>query len=222
MRTISILALLFVAPTLAFSLDEKEKSDGFVPLFDGKELTGWKRYDSKADVWTVEDGMIVCTGKGGGWLGTERDYADFVLRLEYRLKPAGNSGIYIRAPEKGHISRAGMEIQLLDDFDPRYAKLDFYQYTGSIYHVVPPTRRASKPAGQWNTLEIKADRRQVSVVLNGVQIVDADLDRCLKDPAVAKEHPGLSRSTGRVGLQSHTDRVEFRNLRIKEIKKPQP
>lgn len=218
MRTLSILALLFVAPTLAFSLDEKEKTDGFVPLFDGKELTGWKRYDSKADVWTVEDGMIVCTGKGGGWLGTERDYADFILRLEYRLKPAGNSGVYIRAPEKGHISRAGMEIQLLDDFDPRYAKLDFYQYTGSIYHVVPPTRRASKPAGQWNTIEIQAAGRQIRVVLNGIQIVDADLDRCLKDPAVAKEHPGLTRRAGRIGLQSHTDRVEFRNLRIKEIK----
>src|SRR5205823_14332326 len=125
--------------------------------FNGKNLTGWKTYDSKPDIWIVENDMLVCKGTGGGWLGTDRDYADFVLRLEYRLTPAGNSGVYIRAPEKGHISRVGMEIQLLDDFDPRYAKLDFYQYTGSIYHVVPPTRRAGKPAGQWNTLEIKAD-----------------------------------------------------------------
>jgi hypothetical protein len=212
-----VLAVLLSVP-LIVRADDKEKADGFVPLFNGKDLTGWKRYDSKADVWGVEDGMIVCKGKGGGWLGTERDYADFVLRLDYRLTPAGNSGVYIRAPETGHISRAGMEIQILDDNDPRYAKLDFYQYTGSIYHVVPPTRRAGKPAGQWNTMEIRAEGRQMMVTLNGKKIVDADLDRCVKDPAVAKEHPGLSRTTGRIGLQSHSERVEFRNIRVKELK----
>ena len=66
-------------------------------------------------------------------------------------------------------------------------------------------------------MEIQALGRQVVVILNGKRIVDADLDRCLKDPAVAKEHPGLARSAGRIGLQSHTDRVEFRNLRIKDL-----
>jgi hypothetical protein len=111
-----------------------------------------------------------------------------------------------------------MEVQLLDDFDPKYSKLDFYQYTGSIYHVVPPSQRASKPAGEWNTMEIRAEGRQVVVVLNGKKIVDADLDRCLKDAAVAKEHLGLSRTGGKIGLQSHSDRVDFRNLRIKELK----
>ncbi|HZT81842.1 MAG TPA: DUF1080 domain-containing protein, partial [Gemmataceae bacterium] len=142
----------------------------------------------------------------------------FVLRLEYRLKPGGNSGVYLRAPEKGWISRQGMEIQLLDDRHPSYANIDFYQYTGSIYHVVAPTQRAGKPAGQWNAMEVRADGRQVVVVLNGKKIVDADLDRCARDPAVAKEHPGLARTTGRIGLQSHTDRVEFRNLRVRELK----
>jgi hypothetical protein len=198
---------------------DKEKSEGFVPLFNGKDLSGWKRYDVKIDVWSVEKEMIVCSGKdGGGWLGTERDYANFELRLEYRLKPGGNSGVYIRAPQKGHISRVGMEIQILDDFHPNYANLDFYQYTGSIYHVVAPTRRAAHKAGKWNTMVIRADGRQVVVILNGAKIVDADLDRCRKDAQVAKEHPGLARKRGRIGLQSHTDRVEFRNLRVKEIK----
>ena len=60
------------------------------------------------------------------------------------------------------------------------------------------------------------------VVLNGKKIVDADLDHYMKDAAVAREHPGLARTTGRIGLQSHTDRVEFRNLRIKEVKASQP
>jgi hypothetical protein len=195
-----------------------DKTDGFVPLFNGTDLGGWKQYASTKNVWKVDNGLLVCDGKGGGWLGSDREYADFELRLEYRLQPAGNSGVYIRAPREGHISRVGMEIQLLDDFHPKYATIDFYQYTGSIYHVVPPTRRASKKAGQWNAIAIRAHGRQVEVTLNGVKIVDADLDRCRKDPAVAREHPGLARSNGLIGLQSHTDRVEFRKIRIKELK----
>jgi hypothetical protein len=218
-----LLTVLFAAvPAGADSIEDQETAQGFVPLFNGKDLRGWKPYDSKAENWTAEDGLLICAGKGGGWLGTERDYDNFVLRLEYRLKPGGNSGVYLRAPEKGWISRVGMEIQILDDNDPRYAHLDFYQYTGSIYHVVAPTKRAGKPAGQWNALEIHADGRQIVVVLNGKRIVDADLDRCLRDPGIAKEHPGLTRTTGRIGLQSHSERVEFRRLRIKELKTARP
>jgi hypothetical protein len=206
-------------PCPAQGVSAQEKADGFAPLFNGKDLKGWKKYDVKNDVWSVEDDKIVCSGKkGGGWLGTERDYADFELRLEYRLKPGGNSGVYIRAPQTGHISRVGMEIQILDDNHPKYARLDFYQYTGSIYHVVAPTQRAGKKAGEWNSMTIRAEGRQVVVTLNGKKIVDADLDRCRKDPQVAKEHPGLARTSGRIGLQSHSERVEFRQLRIKEIK----
>jgi hypothetical protein len=66
-------------------------------------------------------------------------------------------------------------------------------------------------------MTIRADGRRVIVALNGHKIVDADLDRCRQDPAVAKEHPGLARTTGRIGLQSHTDRVEFRRIRVKEL-----
>jgi Domain of Unknown Function (DUF1080) len=216
---LALAVVLLALPCAAAALDEREKADGFVPLFNGRDLSGWKTYDAVPDNWSVEDGLIVCHGKPkGGWLGTDRDYADFVLRLEYRLKPGGNSGVYIRAPEKGHISRVGMEIQILDDNHPSYATLDFYQYTGSIYHVVAPMRRAGKPAGEWNSMEVRAEGRRVVVVVNGKQVVDADLDRCLKDPEVAKEHTGLTRTAGRIGLQSHTDRVEFRNLRIKELK----
>lgn len=218
MRACALFApLLLVVPAPAQPPAGADKDAGFTPLFNGRDLTGWKQYDSKNKVWAVEDGMIVCQGRGGGWLGTERDYADFELRLEYRLTPGGNSGVYLRAPETGHISRVGMEIQLLDDNHPRYAKLDFYNYTGSIYHVVAPTRRAGKPAGQWNAMTIRARGPNVEVVLNGARIVDADLERCRKDRAVAKEHTGLARTAGRIGLQSHTDRVEFRNLRVKEL-----
>jgi hypothetical protein len=217
-RCATVLFVLLTGPACA-QFSDKEKAEGFVPLFNGKDLGGWKQFAGKGKNWSASDGMIVCSGKGGGWLGTERDYDNFILRLDYKLSPGGNSGVYIRAPETGHISRVGMEIQLLDDNHPSYAKIDFYQYTGSIYHVVPPTRRAGKSAGQWNSLEIRAEGRRVVVVLNGIKIVDADLDHYLRDPAIAREHTGLKRPGGRIGLQSHTDRVEFRNLRIKILPK---
>lgn len=204
------------------AIADEPKNDGFTPLFNGKDLTGWKAYDTKGENWLVEDGLLVCNGKGAGWLGTDRDYADFILRLEYRLKPGGNSGVYLRAPEKGHISRVGMEIQILDDHDPRYANIDYYQYTGALYHVAAPTRRASKQAGEWNAMELRALGRQLIVLVNGKKVVDVDLDHCRKDAAVAKEHPGLARTSGRIGLQSHTDRVEFRNIYVKEPKTLEP
>lgn len=197
-------------------------ADGFVPLFNGKDLGGWKLYESKEGNWVVEDGMLVCVGKGGGWLGTDRDYADYILQLEYRLKPGGNSGVYLRAPEKGHISRAGMEIQILDDDDRRYAKLQPYQYTGALYHVVAPSQRVTKRAGEWNAMEIRAEGRRLRVSVNGKQVVDADLDRYAKDPEIGKEHTGLARTTGRIGLQSHSERVEFRKILVKELKTANP
>jgi hypothetical protein len=192
--------------------------EGFTPLFNGKDLTGWKVIGGQPDSWQVVDGLLVCAGKGGGWLGTEKQYADFELRLEYRLPPGGNSGVYLRAPDSGHISRVGMEIQLLDDNDPRYARLNYYQYTGALYHVAAPTQRATKPAGQWNELAIRLDGRLLIVTINGKQVLHADLDACRKDPAVAKEHPGLARTTGRIGLQHHHNRAEFRNIRVKELR----
>src|SRR6476646_9555231 len=86
---------------------------GFVPLFNGKDLAGWRVVRGRERAWGVEEGHLVCLGEGGGsWLGTARPYADFVLRLEFRLTPESNSGVYLRAPaDHSHISRTGLEIQ---------------------------------------------------------------------------------------------------------------
>lgn len=216
MRTLSLCVLALVLTSRTSAGDKAE--EGFTPLFNGKDLKGWKQYAGKEGVWMVEKETIVCGKGGGGWLGTEKDYANFELRLQYRLTPGGNSGIYIRAPETGHISRVGMEIQLLDDDHPRYAKLNNYQYTGAIYHVVGPSARLAKPAEQWNEIAIVAKGRKVEVAVNGNNVVNADLDKYLENPAIAKEHTGLKRDGGKIGLQSHTDRVEFRNVRIRELK----
>lgn len=192
--------------------------DGFTPLFNGTDLTGWKVHGGKQSVWTVDNGLLVVQGKGGGWLMTEKEYADFELRLEYRLPKQGNSGVALRAPRMGDPAYEGMEIQILDDAN--YTGLKTSQHTGSIYDVVAASKRAGKPAGEWNDMRITANGPKITVVLNDSTIVDANLqdhqDRSKPDAEKKQRaHPGLLRKTGHVGLQSHDGRVEFRNLRIR-------
>lgn len=215
-RLLALAALGVVSVTSLASGDE-----GFVPLFDGEGLSGWTRFggDPKAEAWTVEEGLIVSQGHGGGWLGTEREYGNFVLRLDFRLSPGSNSGVYLRAPaDASHISRTGMEIQLLDEEAERHRDIQPWQKTGSIYHVAAAKLGYLKPPGTWNALEIVADGPRVIVRLNGETVVD---DRIDQHPELDAEHPGLKRETGRIGLQSHNDRVEFRNVRVKELPGPE-
>lgn len=189
---------------------------GFQPLFNGKDLSGWQLVRGRGPGYVVKKGVIVCPKNGGGNLFTEKEYANFILRLEFRLSGGGNNGVGIRAPLEGDAAYQGMEIQVIDDYAKRYARLKPYQYTGSIYDVFPAKRGALKKAGQWNEYEIMADGRRVSIKLNGTVIVDADLDS-VTDPAVLKKHPGLARRAGHIGFLGHGTKVEFRNVRIKEM-----
>jgi hypothetical protein len=193
--------------------------DGFVALFNGKDLSGWKVLNGKAEVWGAEGGLLFVNGKGGGWLMTEPEYGDFELRLEFKLPEGGNSGVALRAPFAGNPAYKGMEIQLLDDAwykDKKNYKEGIRptQLTGSIYDVVPPSRDATRPAGEWNTMHITAKGRHITVELNGVKTVDANLDDH-KDRA--DKHSGLLRTKGHLGLQSHDGRVEFKNLYVKPL-----
>ncbi len=190
---------------------------GFAPLFDGKTLEGWRLVDGRGPGYVVENGVLVCPAEGGGNLFTEKEYANFVLRFEFKLSEGGNNGIGIRAPFEGDAAFAGMEIQVLDDGAPRYrGRLKPAQYHGSVYDVFPAKQGFKKPTGEWNQEEITADGRRIKVVLNGHTIVEADLDS-MKDPAVLKRHPGLARTTGHIGFLGHGTRVEFRNVRVKEL-----
>jgi hypothetical protein len=191
---------------------------GFVSIFNGRNLDGWTLKGGRGPGYVVEDGVIVCPADGGGNLFTEKEYANFVLRLEWRLWDGGNNGIGIRAPLTGDVAYSGMEIQVLDDEAEVYQKMPIKptQYTGSVYDVFPAKPGHVKRNGIWNEFEITAGRRRVKVVLNGVTITDADLDT-VKDPAVLKKHPGLQNKSGHIGLLGHGTRVEFRNLRVKEL-----
>jgi len=226
MRTSRIL-LLSVMATLAWvatgaarsgnersTIDDKPP-EGFEPLFNGKDLTGWKVHAGKMDAWGAENGLMFTTGEGGGWLLTEKEYDNFELRLEYKVPKGGNSGVGLRAPRQGDVAYSGMEIQILDDAAPEYKNIRPGQHTGSIYDVVPSSKQPSKPVGEWNQYHITAKGRHITVELNGEKIVDANLDD-YKDHA--EKHPGILRTTGCIGLQSHTDRVEFRNVFVKVLK----
>jgi hypothetical protein len=208
-----------VIPNAVLSDDDKPPN-GFTPLFNGKDLTGWKvREKGNPKVWGVEKGLLYVNGQGGDWLMTEKEYSDFELRLEFKLPKAGNSGVALRCGLKGnpHLE-AGMEIQLLDDpwylDEKNYKGLKPTQKTGSIYGIVPPSKDALKPVGEWNAMRITAKGTKITVELNGEKIVDADL-RDHKDKA--KEHKGMLNTKGHLGLQSHDGRVEFRRLYVKEL-----
>ncbi len=190
---------------------------GFTPLFNGKDLSGWKLDRGTPPGYVVENGSLVCPAKGGGNLFTDAEYDNFILRFEFKLTPGGNNGIGIRAPAGGgDPAYQGMEIQVLDDGDPMYKDIKPWQRHGSIYGVVPAKTGHLKPVGQWNREEITARGGHITVKLNGATIVDADLDT-VKDPEVLKQHPGLARTTGHIGLLGHDSRVEFRNLRVKRL-----
>jgi hypothetical protein len=211
-----VVSLLGVLPAACPAEDQAAK--GFEPLFNGMDLTGWTVLGGKKDVWGADHGILFVDGKGGGWLMTEREFGDFEVRLDFKMPRAGNSGVALRAPLMGNPAYDGMEIQLLDDpwykDEKNYKGLRPTQLTGSIYDVVPPARDALKPVGEWNTIHITAKGRQVTVELNGVKTVDANLDDH-KDRA--DKHPGLWRAKGHLGLQSHDGRVEFRNLLVKPL-----
>lgn len=217
-RCFFFLPLAAILCGLSFARSADAPPAGFTALFNGKDLAGWKVHAGKMDVWKADKGMIVVAGSGGGWLMTEKEYGDFELRLEYRLPKHGNSGVALRAPLQGDPAYQGMEIQILDD--ENYKGIRPAQHTGSIYDVVPPSKSVGKPAGEWNTMRITAKGRQIVIELNGTTIVDANLDdykdRAKADPEKkASSHPGLLRTTGHLGIQSHDGRVEFRNLFVK-------
>ncbi|HYT91048.1 MAG TPA: DUF1080 domain-containing protein [Gemmataceae bacterium] len=205
------LVVLLCAPPAVRSGDTKPPP-GFTPLFNRKDLTGWKA-TGKMEVWGAEDGVLFVKGGGGGWLMTEKEYTDFELRLEFKMPKMGNSGVALRSPLKGDPAYVGMEIQLLDDAN--WKGLRAAQHTGSIYDVVPAAKVVTKPHGEWNSMRIVAKGRRVTVELNNTQLVDANLDDYAKEHA--KRHPGLLRPSGHVGLQSYNLRVEFRNIYIKPL-----
>lgn len=206
-----LIALLIVATTTSRAEDTDET--GFESLFNGKDLTGWT---GDTEGYQAEDGLLVC--KPGGNLYTERDFANFVFRFEFKLTPGANNGVGLRVVPGTHASIDALEIQILDDTADKYKDIHDYQYHGSIYGIVPAKQGHLKPVGEWNEEEILADGDHIKVTLNGVVIADADIKEASKNGTVdGKDHPGIQRKDGRIGFLGHGSLLYFRNIRVKPL-----
>ncbi len=192
-----------------------QDAEGFTPIFNGKDLTGWA---GPVGNYQVVDGTLMCRPGQGGTIYTEREYADFVVKLEFKLPPGGNNGLAIRYPGEGDAAYAGMtELQVLDNTAPKYASLDPRQFHGSAYGMVAAKKGFLRPVGEWNEQEVTVRGSTIRVVLNGTVILDTDLAPVTQFHE-NRPHPGKDRRSGHFGFAGHGDPVQFRNIRIKELK----
>ena len=209
-----VCSLLLLSLTICASSCTQTRVRGHEVDLLSTGLVGWQQVDGQEGTWHFKGGVLCTEGENGGWLATHRQYENFVLALEFRVPPGGNSGVFIRAPLQGDPAYTGMEIQILDDRAEQWSGLQAFQYMGSIYGVQAPSERVSKKAGEWQEMVIVARGSEVQVILNGRKIIDTVLTRYLHK---LDEHPGLLRPRGHIGLQNHGSRVEFRHIRLREL-----
>ncbi len=191
-----------------------DSADGFTPIFNGTDLTGWA---GDVNSYEVREGSIVCKKDHGGTLYTKEEYGDFAVRLEFKVPPCGNNGLAIRYPGSGTPAYAGMaELQVLDDTAEKYSELDARQYHGSIYGQVPAHRGYLRSVGEWNYQELTVRGSTIKVELNGTVIVSADLSTVTEFMADTP-HPGKDLKKGHFGFAGHNDPVMFRSIALKSM-----
>lgn len=191
----------------------KEDAQYYQSIFNGRDFSGWK---GELENYEVIDGAFVCKQGKGGTVFTEKQYSDFISRTEFKLPAGGNSGLALRYPGKGFPHLDGLELQVLDSEDPKYAKLDPRQYHGSVYGLVPAHRGYLRPNGEWNFQQVTMRGSKIKVELNGFTILDADLSE-VKESKDGPVPPGATVKTGHFGFAGHHDPVAFRNISMREL-----
>ena len=199
-------------------------SSAWRTLFDGTSTAAWRGYqmDSFPSGWGIENGSLVRT-TGGVDIITRDQFSDFELELEWKVGPAGNSGIMYRVTEADSSTyRSGPEYQILDDAAHQDGK-NRLTSAGSAYGLYAPPEGVVKPAGELNSTRIVARGAHVEHWLNGQKVVEYELwspdwEAKVRASKFA-EWAGYGRSPrGHVALQDHGDRVEFRAIRIRELR----
>ncbi len=225
--TTGILSLLAILALPAWSADtdntlsEAEKTDGWVLLFDGKTLEGWKTSNGQQSKVPVEDRSINPHGSGGYMVIHQKTWSDFVLSLDFKISKGCNSGVFVRTypltPRPGKdVGFNGIEIAIDDTTSAGYHD------TGAIYDLVKPSRNAMKPPAQWNHMVITCDGPTLTVELNGDPVTRMNLNEWTtpnrrpdgsehKFDVAYKSHPRF----GYIGLQDHGSACWYKNIKIK-------
>lgn len=227
--SVSLFIAALVIPGLARSEGKlNTPPEGFIALFNGKDLSGWKGLAGKGgspveraklsanelidaqakadermrDHWKVEDGVIVFDGKGDS-LCTAKDYGDFEMYVDWKILPKGDSGIYVRGTP---------QIQI---WDPAINQVG----SGGLFNnqkkenPSKPLVLADNPIGEWNTFYIKMVGDKVTVKLNGKLVVD----NTVLENYWERDKPCYA--TGQIELQNHGNTLYFRNIYLKELGK---
>ncbi len=204
---------------------------GFVQLFDGKSLAGWRsarKPQPPEKGWVAENGVLTVlpksAGGGGGDIITEKKYSSFIFKFEFQLTAKANSGVkYLFDPQQ--FGGTTMEYQVLDPGHPDAKKgLAGTRAVASLYDVMSAdAEKLLKPLGEWNQGMVVVQGMQVEHWLNGEKVLMFDRGSDAFAAAVAqskfKGHKGWgTQSEGHLLLQDHNDRVSYRNLMLKELK----
>jgi len=210
------------------TLTQKEKTEGWRLLFNGKNLDGWRKFQGKEiSGWKVIDGVLNNSGVGsdhGGDIVTSEKFQNFKLYLEWKVAPQSNSGIFYHVNEKlgGAIYESAPEYQLIDD-KGWPDKIHDDQYSGADYAMYAPQNAVVKNINEWNETLIIVEGSHVQHFLNGVKVVeynlwDADWN-LRKEKGKWKDFPsyGMAKK-GQIGLQDHGGLAQFRNIKIEVIK----
>jgi len=211
---------------------EMAMTDETTVLFDGSNFDAWKGYgiEGMHDNWTIEDGAMAFTpgDEGGKNIITKDTYKNFVLNLEWKISEGGNSGIFWgvkESPEFGEAYETGPEIQVLDDARHPDAKVaNGTHKAGSLYDMIKPEDGMIHPAGEWNAVEltINHDENMGKVSLNGKEAYTFPVHGDEWDAMVAKSKfatwKGFGKyQEGHIGLQDHSDKVWYRNIKIQSL-----
>ena len=204
---------------------------GFKPLFDGKTTTGWHTYNKTnvGSAWQVQDGALHLDPKtkgkdGGGDLVTDKEYKDFHLKYEWKVAPKANSGLifYVHEEPKYHATYStGLEMQVLDNDGHPDGKITKHR-SGDLYDLVKSKSEPVKPVGEWNKAEIISKKGNLTLVLNGVEVVkttlwDENWKNLIAGSKFAKWENWGTYKSGKIALQDHGDEVWYKNISIKEL-----
>ena len=191
----------------------------------------WRRYGGEGipEAWQLgDDGVLHFTGEGeGGDIITVEQYDNFELELEWKISPAGNSGIMFRVSEDHDYPwRTGPEYQILDNDSHPDAQEGEDRHAGANYDMHPPSANVVSPVGEWNMTRIVVNGAHVEHWLNGERIVSYELWNEDWKALIAEskwiDMPdyGMTR-IGHICLQDHSDPVWFRNIRIRRLPQPE-